>query len=213
MVDSNHPYDISYRVILIGDSGVGKTNIMSRWTKDTYTSDSQSTITIECKSRSYRVGEKVINVQIWDTAGQERFRSLASQYYRKADGVVIVYDMTRPSSYESIKIWLDQVEQYTGSPEDNLIQYLLIGNKKDLVEERIIRQEEALALAKEKNMAYMETSALEGTNCMRALQIIMQDIHDIHTKNRKVTEPNTSAISISQSEKIEAKKEESCCGS
>jgi Ras-related protein Rab-11A len=214
MVDSNLPYDISYRVILIGDSGVGKTNIMGRWAKDNYSSETQSTITIECKSRAYMVDGKVINVQIWDTAGQERFRSLASQYYRKADGVVVVYDMTRISSFDSIKGWLDQVEQFTGSPEENLIQYLLIGNKKDLVEERVIRQDEALSFAKTKNMAFMETSAVEGTNCMKALQIIMQDIHEIQTKRRKATEStnSSSTISISQSEKIEAeKKDDSCC--
>jgi len=201
-------------LFLIGDSGVGKTNIMGRWAKDNYSSETQSTITIECKSRAYKVDGKVINVQIWDTAGQERFRSLASQYYRKADGVVVVYDMTRISSFDSIKGWLDQVEQFTGSPEENLIQYLLIGNKKDLVEERVIRQDEALSFAKTKNMAFMETSAVEGTNCMKALQIIMQDIHEIQTKRRKATEStnSSSTISISQSEKIEAeKKDDSCC--
>lgn len=133
MIDATQTFDISYRgtvhtervsvihflVILVGDSGVGKTNIMSRWTKDTYSSESQSTITAECRNRFYKVDGSVISVQIWDTgtsdwnsigirysllAGQERFRSLVSQYYRNADGVVVVYDMTRPQSYDSIKM-------------------------------------------------------------------------------------------------------------
>jgi len=218
LVDSSQTtFDISYRVILVGDSGVGKTNIINRWTQDIYSGGTQSTISIEFKNKLYKIDGLIICVQLWDTAGQERFRSLAAQYYRKANGVVIVYDITRPGSYDSIKVWLDQVEAHSGNPEENLIQYLLIGNKRDLEDERVIRTEDALAFAKSRNMAFMETSAREGTNCMRALQIIMQDIHAIQSANRgNFQKEQKGAISISGGEKIESQIESNsttsnCC--
>jgi len=132
-------------------------------------------------NKYYRVDNEVVNVQLWDTAGQERFRAITSQYYRGISGCVIVYDVTRPNSFESVKVWLDEVRQGVGDATN--IQYLLIGNKKDLVDEIVVPTSEGLKFAEQNHMAFMETSALDGTNCMKALQILMQDIHSVNSRN------------------------------
>jgi len=172
-----------YKVITIGDSGVGKTNILSRWLKDVYVEGAQATVACVFFNKYYRVDNEVVNVQLWDTAGQERFRAITSQYYRGISGCVIVYDVTRPQSFESVKVWLEEVRQVVGDPGQSNIQYLLVGNKKDLVDEVVVPTSEGLKFAKQNQMAFMETSALDGSNCMRALQILMQDIHQVNSRN------------------------------
>jgi len=172
-----------YKVITIGDSGVGKTNILSRWLKDVYVDGAQATVACVFFNKYYRVDNEVVNVQLWDTAGQERFRAITSQYYRGISGCVIVYDVTRPSSFESVKVWLEEVRQVVGDPSQSNIQYLLVGNKKDLVDEIAVPTSEGLKFAKQNQMAFMETSALDGSNCMRALQVLMQDIHAVNSRN------------------------------
>jgi len=192
-----------YKVITIGDSGVGKTNILSRWLKDVFVDGAQATVACVFFNKYYRVDNEIVNVQLWDTAGQERFRAITSQYYRGISGCVIVYDVTRPSSFESVKVWLEEVRQVVGDPGQSNIQYLLIGNKTDLVDEIVVPTSEGLKFAQQNQMAFMETSALDGSNCMKALQILMQDIHAVNSRNvleggQANTTSHSAAIRIDQ---------------
>lgn len=103
-------YDYLFKVVLIGDSGVGKSNLLSRFTKNEFSLESKSTIGVEFATRSIRVDDKVVKAQIWDTAGQERFRAVTSAYYRGAVGALIVYDITRRTTFDSISRWLDELK-------------------------------------------------------------------------------------------------------
>ena len=151
---------ISYKFIVIGSSGVGKTAILKRLVEDTFTEESQSTIGVEFDSTIIPIDDKKVKLQIWDTAGQERFRSIAKAYYRNAVGVVLVFDITERKSFDELSTWLNDV--HTLCDPNAVIQ--LIGNKCDLTEERVVTLTEAENFAQQHHMQYLETSAKAGDN-------------------------------------------------
>merc|ERR1711990_959953 len=137
-------YDYLFKVVLIGDSGVGKSNLLTRFTRDEFKSDSKSTIGVEFATQTIQVDKKTIKAQIWDTAGQERYRAITSAYYRGAVGALLVYDITKQSTFESVKtMWLDELRQ---NADANII-IMLVGNKKDLNHIQEIMPEEARSFA------------------------------------------------------------------
>ncbi|VFQ97117.1 unnamed protein product [Cuscuta campestris] len=125
---SDEDYDYLFKVVLIGDSGVGKSNLLSRFTKNEFSSESKSTIGVEFATRTIQVDDKVIKAQIWDTAGQERYRAITSAYYRGAVGALLVYDITRKVTFENVQRWLKELRDHT----DQNIVVMLAGNKSDL---------------------------------------------------------------------------------
>jgi small GTP-binding protein len=152
--------DYLFKAVLIGDSGVGKSNMLSRFAKDEFRLDSKPTIGVEFAYRNIRVKDKLIKAQIWDTAGQERFRAITSSYYRGALGALLVYDITRRSSYESVGRWLVELREFGG--EDMVV--ILVGNKCDLGESREVEEEEGKEFAETEGLCFMETSALKNLN-------------------------------------------------
>jgi len=125
-------------VVLIGDSGVGKSNLLTRFTRDEFKSDSKSTIGVEFATQTIQVDKKNIKAQIWDTAGQERYRAITSAYYRGAVGALLVYDITKEQTFESVKtMWLEELR---ANADDNII-IMLVGNKKDLGHLRAVTTE------------------------------------------------------------------------
>lgn len=126
-------------VILIGDSGVGKSNILSRFTKDEFMLEAKSTIGVEFASRCMQIDDKTVKAQIWDTAGQERYRAITSAYYRGALGALLVYDITKETSYENIPCWLKELRDNAGKD----ITVMLVGNKSDRRHERRVPMEVA----------------------------------------------------------------------
>jgi small GTP-binding protein len=167
-----------YKVIVIGDSGVGKTNLLGRWMEDRFNATS-ATINVEFATKTFKVQNKAVKVQLWDTAGQEQYRAVTRSYYRFARGALIVYDITSQSSFEKVNSWLQDVRD---SPGNEYTQILLIGNKSDLAARREVPTEVGLAYSKENRLYFMETSALTGNNVHRAFQIILQEIHKINEK-------------------------------
>lgn len=152
-----------YKVVIIGDTGAGKTNIVTKYINDYFDGVSRPTIGVEFfqKELSLESSEGLksdVKLQIWDTAGQERFRGMASSYYRKAFGVLLVYDITNRESFINLDKWLEEVHSYT----DSGIEMMLIGNKKDLVHERQVTTEEGLDFSKRHNLLFYETSALRN---------------------------------------------------
>jgi len=171
-------HDVSYRVIVIGDSGVGKTNLLGRWVRNEFSASSVATINVDWSSKTFRVKGKSVQVTFCDTAGQERYKSLTRQYFRGAQGVVLMYDITERTSFNHVENWLDEVKD---ANTDKLPILLLVGNKNDL-ENRDVSTEEAMSCAKRESMYFMETSALDGNNCTKAMQLLLQYIHSSYTE-------------------------------
>lgn len=134
-----------FKVVLIGDSGVGKSNLLSRFTRNEFNLDSKSTIGVEFATRSIQVDSKTIKAQIWDTAGQERYRAITSAYYRGAVGALLVYDISKHQTYENVTRWLKELRDHA----DSNIVIMLVGNKSDLRHLRAVPTEEAKAFAGE----------------------------------------------------------------
>jgi len=169
-------YDYLFKVVLIGDSGVGKSNLLSRFTRNEFNLESKSTIGVEFATRSIQTEDnKTIKSQIWDTAGQERYRAITSAYYRGAVGALLVYDIAKHVTYENVERWLKELRDHA----DSNIVIMLVGNKSDLRHLRAVPTEEAKAFAEKNNLSFIETSALDSTNVEAAFQNILTEIYRI----------------------------------
>ena len=156
-------------MVLIGDSGVGKSNLLSRFTRNEFNLESKSTIGVEFATRSIDVDGKTIKAQIWDTAGQERYRAITSAYYRGAVGALLVYDIAKHLTYENVERWLRELRDHA----DQNIVIMLVGNKSDLRHLRSVPTEEAKGFAEKNGLSFIETSALDSTNVETAFQNIL----------------------------------------
>ncbi|TIB94798.1 ras-domain-containing protein [Wallemia mellicola] len=168
------------------DSGVGKSNLLSRFTRNEFNMDSKSTIGVEFATRSLEVDQKTIKAQIWDTAGQERYRAITSAYYRGAVGALLVYDISKQSSFANVERWLKELKDHA----DSNIVIMLVGNKSDLKHLRAVPTAEAQSYTEEKSkledgtessnpIRFIETSALDSTNVEAAFQNILTDIYQL----------------------------------
>ncbi|KAG9456920.1 hypothetical protein H6P81_001428 [Aristolochia fimbriata] len=171
-------YDYLFKVVLIGDSGVGKSNLLSRFTRNEFCLESKSTIGVEFATRTVQVEGKIIKAQIWDTAGQERYRAITSAYYRGALGALLVYDVTKPTTFENVSRWLKELRDHA----DSNIVIMLIGNKTDLKHLRAVATEDAQGYAEKEGLSFIETSALEAINVEKAFQTILGEIYRIISK-------------------------------
>ncbi|CAN6194880.1 unnamed protein product, partial [Urochloa humidicola] len=205
-------YDYLFKVVLIGDSGVGKSNLLSRFTRNEFSLESKSTIGVEFATRSLQVDGKVVKAQIWDTAGQERYRAITSAYYRGAVGALLVYDVTRHSTFENVERWLKELRDHT----DPNIVVMLVGNKSDLRHLVAVQTDEGKAFAERESLYFMETSALESTNVENAFAEVLTQIYRIVSK-RAVEAGEDSASGPGKGEKINIKddvsavKKGGCC--
>eukprot|EP01016_Furgasonia_blochmanni_P000553 TRINITY_DN10130_c0_g2_i1.p1 TRINITY_DN10130_c0_g2~~TRINITY_DN10130_c0_g2_i1.p1 ORF type:complete len:231 (+),score=39.28 TRINITY_DN10130_c0_g2_i1:61-693(+) len=178
MMRDDDEYDYLFKIVLVGDSGVGKSNLLSRITKNEFNLESKATIGVEFATRTVRTeNNKIIRAQIWDTAGQERYRAITAAYYRGAVGAMLVYDVSRQSSFENIEKWLKELKECA----EQHIVVMLVGNKSDLRNLRQVKQEEAAALAERHGLAFIETSALEATNVDSAFQRLISGMIQCHS--------------------------------
>eukprot|EP00993_Chasmostoma_nieuportense_P003198 NODE_3933_length_871_cov_45.868280_g3778_i0.p1 GENE.NODE_3933_length_871_cov_45.868280_g3778_i0~~NODE_3933_length_871_cov_45.868280_g3778_i0.p1 ORF type:complete len:214 (-),score=75.34 NODE_3933_length_871_cov_45.868280_g3778_i0:166-807(-) len=168
-------FDYIFKVVLIGDSGVGKSNLLSRFTRNEFNLESKSTIGVEFATRSIPTPDgKTVKAQIWDTAGQERYRAITSAYYRGALGALLVYDITKKQTFDSVQRWLKELRDHS---EANIV-VMLVGNKTDLNHLRQVPSEECKALAEAQQLLFMETSALEGDRVEEAFNVILNEIYE-----------------------------------
>ncbi|KAG0254737.1 Ras- protein Rab-11A [Mortierella polycephala] len=168
-------YDYLFKVVLIGDSGVGKSNLVSRFTRNEFNLESKSTIGVEFTTRSIQVDAKTIKAQIWDTAGQERYRAITSAYYRGAVGALLVYDIAKHGTFENVGRWLKELRDHA----DTNIVIMLVGNKSDLRHLRAVPTDEAKQFATENGLSFIETSALDASNVELSFQRILTEIYRI----------------------------------
>ena len=171
MLDNNN-YDLIFKLVLIGDSGVGKTNILSRYIRNEFSYSSRSTVGVEFGSKIIKTNEKLIKIQIWDTAGQERYKSITSAYYKGAKGAFVVYDITRKDTFVNVDKWIGELKSIGN--EDVFI--LLIGNKCDLEGQRQVSTEEVTKKAEQLKVAFCETSALDGKNIEYAFETLVDEV-------------------------------------
>ncbi|KAM8930387.1 ras-related protein Rab-43 [Pelodytes ibericus] len=158
-------YDFLFKLVLIGDAGVGKTCLVQRFKSGLFAERQGSTIGVDFTMKTLEIQGKRVKLQIWDTAGQERFRTITQSYYRSANGAIIAYDITKKKTFASIPRWIEDVKKYAGS---NIVQ-LLIGNKTDMHEFREVQLEEAKTLAQHYDIiSAIETSAKDSSNVEEA---------------------------------------------
>ena len=206
--DKSFNYDMIFKIVLMGDASVGKTNILSKYLNDEFDPNSKATVGVEFATKNFTIEENVIKAQIWDTAGQERYRSITSAYYKGAKGCLLVYDITRKATFETIDKWISELK----STSDNNLTILLIGNKCDLESQRQVTKIEAEEKAKYHNIAFMETSALDGTNLDKAFDVL---INDVYKKNNQMFKSEVNLVTYKVGVDVNEPKEEEkkgCCG-
>ena len=177
--------DYLFKIIVLGDCAVGKSNILSKYSKNIFNKSSKSTIGVELITKFFRYENKIIKVNIWDTAGQERYTSMITTYYKGAKGALLVYDITRKITFDNIDNWLKELV----SINSNKISICLIGNKNDLSLLRQVSQKDAQIKANKYGIKFYETSALDSSNIKNAFEELIKDIY-IKTKNNFYTDNN-----------------------
>ena len=176
--------EMIFKLIIIGDSTTGKTNILSKYLNNKFDRDSKSTIGMELGNKSFVIKNDTVNCQIWDTAGQERYRSMTKAYYQGALGAFIVSDITRRKTFENVENWMNDLRKCS----DKKVTIILLGNKNDLENEREVKTEEGEMFAKNNDMAFMETSALNGTNIDMAFKSLVEEVYNkCHKEFESVT--------------------------
>jgi len=192
---SKPQFDHLFKVVLVGDSGVGKSNLLGRYTRNVFSEDTKSTIGVEFATRILEMEDgKKVKVQIWDTAGQERYRAITNAYYRGALGAVMVYDCTKTSTFENISRWHKELEDHANRE----IQMVLVGNKADLASDhREVSTEHVESLAKELNVDLFEASAKSGHNVDEAFHNLVLRIYE-KTKQDTVSELAAQGLDVSK---------------
>ena len=196
--------DVTFKILTIGESGVGKTCILRRFVENKFMKNHLATIGIDFKTKNIKIGETQIKLKIWDTAGQERFRNITTQYYKGADGIALIFDLTDKNSYEKIKEWMTQIRNNTQADEIGLV---LMGNKCDS-EERIISTDDGNALGEELGIKYFETSAFSGENISEAFNYLAHEITKKKKLNVKLGGGGGVELITSQTK---SKKKGGCC--
>ncbi|KAL4629551.1 ras-related protein Rab-11A-like [Arapaima gigas] len=213
MSNREDEYDYLFKVVLIGDSGVGKSNLLSRFTRNEFNLESKSTIGVEFATRSIQVEGKTIKAQIWDTAGQERYRAITSAYYRGAVGALLVYDIAKHLTYENAERWLKELRDHA----DINIVIMLVGNKSDLRHLRAVPSDEARGFAEKHGLSFLETSALDSSNVEQAFQTILTSIYRIVSQRQMSGpgdsdfSPNSNVVPITVQPTQHTPKQSSCC--
>uniref|UniRef100_A0A8C9IFD0 small monomeric GTPase n=2 Tax=Piliocolobus tephrosceles TaxID=591936 RepID=A0A8C9IFD0_9PRIM len=179
-------YDYLFKLLLIGDSGVGKTCLLFRFSEDAFNTTFISTIGIDFKIRTIELDGKKIKLQIWDTAGQERFRTITTAYYRGAMGIMLVYDITNEKSFDNIKNWIRNIEEHASSD----VERMILGNKCDMNDKRQVSKERGEKLAIDYGIKFLETSAKSSANVEEAFFTLARDI--MTKLNRKMNDSNSA---------------------
>ncbi|XP_022095903.1 ras-related protein Rab-43-like [Acanthaster planci] len=176
-MESDDSFDYLFKIVLIGDAGVGKTCVVQRFKSGTFLEKQHSTIGVDFTMKSLTVDGKKVKLQVWDTAGQERFRTITQSYYRSANGVIIAYDISKKETFYNVPRWIEDVQKYAG----NSVAQVLIGNKKDLEDLRQVDFADAQAIAQHHGMLQcLETSAKDSTNVEQTFTLLAQELKRKH---------------------------------
>ena len=201
--------DYKLKVVIVGDSGVGKSNLIKRFTTNEFNENSKATVGVEFISRSYKINDKFFKIEMWDTAGQERYKSITAAYYKGAKGALIVYDITSAKTFDNIDKWLSEIKDQSSKD----IKLIIVGNKIDLVDQRAISTEQAEIKAKELGIPLMETSAKDATNVKEAFHDLLKEMYCELSQTLQIVEKQNmetkDGIQLNVEEK--EKKKKGCC--
>ena len=196
-------YDLKFKIIVVGETRVGKTSLIKRYTKNQFGGVYLTTVGIDFQDKIIEIEDKKVKLQIWDTAGQERFRNVAKNYFQSTRGFLLVFDITDHESFEKLDFWIEQIKN--NAPSN--VKSVLVGNKSDLANQRKVNEEEIEAFAKENNLKYYEVSAKEGKNVVELFFYLASEIHQNHLYQEK-DENKTLTLTKQNSKKKDKKK---CC--
>ncbi|XP_031268472.1 ras-related protein RABA5e-like [Pistacia vera] len=191
MTDQEGGEEYLFKIVIIGDSAVGKSNLLSRYARNEFNQNSKATIGVEFQTQCLEIDGKEVKAQLWDTAGQERFRAVTSAYYRGAFGALLVYDISRRSTFQSVSRWLGELSTHS----DTTVARMLVGNKCDLEGIREVSVEEGKSLAEAEGLFFIETSALDSTNVETAFEIVIWEIYN--NVSRKVLNSDSYKADLS----------------
>ena len=203
---ADEEYDFIFKVLLLGNSDVGKSSLILRYVDQVWSDTFVPTIGVDFKVKTSQLENKNIKMQIWDTAGQERFRNVISSYFRGAHGILLIYDVTNRDSFKNLESWLIEIEK---NASENVLK-ILIGNKNDLQDEKEITTEEGEAFAKRNGMQFIETSAKMNTNVTEAFEALGKIMIEFNTEKKPITTSNDKKVlNASSGKNIKTKKK--CC--
>ena len=198
-------YDFIFKVLLLGNSDVGKSSLLLRYVDGTWSDSFVPTIGVDFKIKTMEINSKKVKMQIWDTAGQERFRNVISSYFRGGHGILLIYDVTDRDSFKNLGNWLIEIEKNANKD----VLKILIGNKCDLEEKRVITQKEGESFANSYGMKFFETSAKNDINVSEAFQMLARQLIEINTENKKAPANQDKKITVSSAKSLKTKK--GCC--
>ena len=208
--DKNNQYEYIFKIILIGNSVVGKSSILQRYIQKVFQESFSSTIGVDFFMKSINIGDKSIKLQLWDTAGTEKFRSITTGYYRGADAAFVVFDLSSKSSFKNLNEWIESYYKYSNPDvEKNVI---LIGNKSDLVDKIEVTKEEIEKFIKDNNINYFETSAKDGKNIDECFTFIAEKLMK-QNANKENNEKNDiiKNENLKENAVVIIGQEKSCC--
>lgn len=188
-----------FKVIVVGDSGVGKTNLLMRYTQEEFDLNHQSTLGVELSRVEQTIDGDQVMVDFWDTAGQERFKALNPVYFRGAHGIILVYDITNQHSFRQLNSWY-KIAKDNGCDPLKCV-YMLVGNKNDLEDMRAVESSEGVQLARSINANFFETSALSSDNVENAMNDLIEEIHRQHKTNVR-PDPNEEKITLKEGKPV-----------
>lgn len=200
-------YDYLIKLMLIGDSGVGKSSLLLRFSDDSFDMNCTPTIGIDFKLRTIELDSKKIKLQLLDTAGQERFKTITTAHYRNAMGILLVYDITNDQSFRNIEEWLKNIEKHTSQP----VNKILVGNKTDLAAQRKVSTEDGKKLAEQLDMAFYETSAKDKTMVDEAFFALTRDIKSRLGEHSGPTR-NAGTVQVNKNDESSSTKKKGGCG-
>jgi len=200
-------YDYLFKLLLIGDSGVGKSCLLLRFADDTYTESYISTIGVDFKIRTIELEGKTVKLQIWDTAGQERFRTITSSYYRGAHGIIVVYDVTDNETFTNVKQWLQEIDRYASEG----VNKLLVGNKSDLTSKKVVEYTVAKEFADQLSIPFLETSAKSATNVEQAFLTMAKQIKDRMGSSTAAPGAAGKSSVITPGQNVQPQQSSGCC--
>ena len=205
MDDEN--YDFIFKVLLLGNSDVGKSSLLLRYVDSVWNDAFVPTIGVDFKVKTLTINEKKVKMQIWDTAGQERFRTVVSTYFRGAHGILLLYDVTNRDSFKNLESWLIEIEK---NAKEKVLK-ILIGNKCDLTDDREIQSDEGKAFALRNGMEFMETSAKMNTNVTEAFETLGKLMIEFNSKSNAATQKKNENKNLKASSGMNLKTKKSCC--
>ncbi|EJF56281.1 GTP-binding protein ypt1 [Dichomitus squalens] len=200
-------YDYLFKLLLIGDSGVGKSCLLLRFAEDAFTDSYLSTIGVDFKIRTIELEGRTVKLQIWDTAGQERFRTIAAAYYRGAHGIIMVYDVTDGETFSNVKGWMQEIERYASEG----VKKLIIGNKSDLVEKKVVEYSLAKDFADTVSIPFIETSAKNSTNVEEAFSLLAKTIKDEVDSQPEEASNGTKTSSVTPGRSLNGDEDAGAC--